>query len=368
MDSDKYFDFSNVNRTLMLQMTVAAERHHPAADHETKRRRGFTSHHLSRETFFCSLKSNYEWKGSVVLKAVLLYLSRQKGIQDFMVNFGVTRRVVNRFVSGEELDDGLNAAKKVNSQGAIASLDHLGEEVSEPNEAIAATEVYLNALDHIRENGVDTNVSVKPTQVGLKIDEGLCEQNFAKIIERAKKHGNFVRMDMEGSDCTEDTLELFRTLRNKYDNVGIVIQSYLYRSEKDVDEVLKLGGTIRLCKGAYKEPKEIAFPKKQQVDENFLKLTQKMLSSGIYHGIATHDEKLIEGTREFARRNNIPKDRYEFQLLYGIRTELGRKLVKEGYNVRIYIPFGREWYPYFMRRLAERPANLFFFLKNFLRS
>jgi proline dehydrogenase len=303
-----------------------------------------------------------------MLKAILLYFSRQKGIQNFMVNFGVTRRVVNRFVSGEELEDGLNTVKKVNSEGAIATLDHLGEEVSEPGEAIAATEVYLNALDQINANEVDTNVSVKPTQVGLKIDRKLCEQNFAKIIERARKHDNFVRMDMEGSDCTQDTLGVFKSLRKKYDNVGIVIQSYLYRSEKDVDEVLELGGRIRLCKGAYKEPKEIAFPKKQQVDESFLKLMEKMLLSGIYHGIATHDERLIEKTKEFARKNNIPKDSFEFQLLYGIRTELGHKLIKEGYNVRIYIPFGRQWYPYFMRRLAERPANLFFFLKNFLRA
>ncbi len=303
-----------------------------------------------------------------MLKAIFLYLSRQKLIQNFMVNFWVTRRVVNRFVSGEELEDGLNAVRKVNSEGAIATLDHLGEEVSEPGEAEAATEVYLNALDHIKDNSVDTNVSVKPTQVGLKIDKGLCEENFAKIIERANKYDNFVRMDMEGSDCTQDTLEVFERLRKKYDNVGIVIQSYLYRSEKDVDEVLKLGGRIRLCKGAYKEPKEIAFPKIEQVDESFMKLTQKMLLSSIYHGIATHDEKLIEKTKKFAQKNSIPKESFEFQLLYGIRTELRHKLVKEGYNVRVYIPFGREWYPYFMRRLAERPANLFFFLKNFFRA
>lgn len=284
-----------------------------------------------------------------------------------MMNFGVTRRVVDRFVSGEELEDGLNAVKRVNSEGAIATLDHLGEEVSEPGEAISATEVYLKALDQINQNGVYTNVSAKPTQLGLKIDKNLCEQNFAKIIERAKRYDNFVRMDMEGSDCTEDTLNLFKSLRKKHDNVGIAIQSYLYRSERDVDEVLKLGGRIRLCKGAYKEPRQIAFPHKRQVDENFVKLMQKMLSSGIYHAIATHDKKLIEKTKEFAQKNNIPKDRFEFQFLYGIRAELARKLIKEGYNVRIYIPFGREWYPYFMRRLGERPANLFFFLKNFFR-
>lgn len=303
-----------------------------------------------------------------MLKAILLYLSAQKGIQHFMMNFGMTRRVVDRFVSGEKLEDALNAAKKVNSQGATATLDHLGEEVSEPAKALAATKVYLDALNQIKDNGVDANISVKPTQVGLKIDKELCEQNFAEIIKRAKRYDNFVRMDMEGSDCTQDTLDVFKSLRKKHDNVGIVIQSYLYRSDRDVDEVLKLCGRIRLCKGAYKEPQKIAFPKKRQVDDNFLRLMQKMLLSGIYHGIATHDEKLIEKTKEFAQKNNIPEDRFEFQLLYGIRTELGHKLVKEGYNVRIYIPFGREWYPYFMRRLAERPANLFFFLKNFFRA
>lgn len=302
-----------------------------------------------------------------MLKAILLYLSRQKAIQNFMVNFGVTRRVVDRFVSGEELEDGLDAVKKVNSEGAIATLDHLGEEVSERGEAIAATEVYLDALDLIKDNGVDTNVSVKPTQVGLKIDQQFCEENFAKIIERANKHHNFVRMDMEGSDCTQETLDVFKSLRKRHDNVGIVIQSYLYRSEQDVHEVLQLGGRIRLCKGAYKEPKEIAFPKKRQVDENFVKLMEKMLLSGICHGIATHDEKLIEKTKEFAQKKNIPKENFEFQLLYGIRTELRHQLVRDGYNVRVYIPFGRQWYPYFMRRLAERPANLFFFLKNFFK-
>ena len=285
-----------------------------------------------------------------------------------MMNFGVTRRVVDRFVSGEELEDGLNAVRKVNSEGAIATLDHLGEEVSEPEEAIAATEVYLDALDKINENGVNTNVSVKPTQVGLKVDKKLCEENFARIIEKAKKYDNFVRMDMEGSDCTQDTLDVFYSLRKKYDNVGIVIQTYLYRSEKDVDDIQKLGGRIRLCKGAYKEPKEIAYPKIQQVDDNFIKLMEMMLPSGIYHGIATHDEKIIEKTKDFAAKNNIPKESFEFQLLYGIRTELQYQLLREGYKVRIYIPFGRQWYPYFMRRLAERPANLFFFLKNFFRA
>ena len=303
-----------------------------------------------------------------MLKGILLFLSRQKAIQGFMKKFGVTRRVVDRFVSGEKLEDGLNAVGKLNSEGAIATLDHLGEEVSEAGEAVAATEVYLDALDRINERGVDTNVSAKPTQLGLKIDKELCEENFTKMIERAKKYNNFVRMDMEGSDCTEDTLQIFYRLRKRFDNVGIVIQSMLRRSEQDVEQILKLGGRIRLCKGAYKEPKEIAFPKRPEVDESFEKLMEKMLKSGIYHGIGTHDERLIEKTKQFAQRNDISKDSFEFQLLYGIRTELARQLIKDGYNVRIYTPFGQQWYPYFMRRLAERPANLFFFLKNFFRS
>lgn len=175
-------------------------------------------------------------------------------------------------------------------------------------------------------------------------------------------------MDMEGSDCTQDTLDVFYSLREKYDNFGIVIQTYLYRSEKDVEDILKAGGRIRLCKGAYKEPKEIAFQRKQEVDDNFVKLMKRMLKSGIYHGIATHDENIIKKTKDFAGENNIPRESFEFQLLYGIRTELQHQLVREGYKVRIYIPFGMQWYPYFMRRLAERPANLFFFLKNFLRA
>ena len=303
-----------------------------------------------------------------MLKGTLLYLSRQKGIQNFMVKFGVTRRVVDRFVSGEEVEDGLNAVKRVNDEGAIATLDHLGEEVSEAAEAVAATEVYLDALDRINNRGVDTNVSAKPTQLGLKVDKELCEENFTRMIERAAKYNNFVRMDMEGSDCTQDTLDIFYRLRKKYDNVGIVIQTLLRRSEEDIDEILKVGGRIRLCKGAYKEPKEIAFPKRPEVDASFEKLMEKLLKSGIYHGMATHDEKLIEKTKQFAQRNDISKESFEFQLLYGIRTELARQLIKDGYNVRIYIPFGRQWYPYFMRRLAERPANLFFFLKNFFRA
>jgi proline dehydrogenase len=303
-----------------------------------------------------------------MLKGTLLYLSRQKGIQNFMVKFGVTRRVVDRFVSGEEVEDGLNAVKRVNHEGAIATLDHLGEEVSEAAEAVAATGVYLDGLDRINQAGVDTNVSAKPTQLGLKVDKELCEENFTKMIERAGKYNNFVRMDMEGSDCTQDTLDIFYRLRKKYDNVGIVIQTLLRRSEEDVDEILRLGGRIRLCKGAYKEPKEIAFPKRPEVDASFEKLMEKLLKSGVYHGMATHDEKLIEKTKHFAKENSIPKETFEFQLLYGIRTELARQLIKDGYNVRIYIPFGRQWYPYFMRRLAERPANLFFFLKNFFRA
>jgi len=303
-----------------------------------------------------------------MLRAILLFLSKQEAIQGFMKKFGVTRKVVDRFVSGETLEDGLNAVKKLNSEGAIATLDHLGEEVSEAAEAVAATEVYLDAIDRINQKGVDTNVSAKPTQLGLKVATELCEENFTRMIERAAKYNNFVRMDMEGSDCTEDTLQIFYRLRKKYENVGIVIQSMLRRSEEDVDQILKLGGRIRLCKGAYKEPREIAFPKRPEVDESFEKLTEKLLKSGVYHGIATHDERLIEKTKQFAQRNSIAKDSFEFQLLYGIRTELARQLIKDGYNVRIYVPFGGQWYPYFMRRLAERPANLFFFLKNFFRA
>jgi proline dehydrogenase len=300
-----------------------------------------------------------------MMRAILLWFSRQKWLKNFFMKFFISRAVVRRFVCGEELEDAIQAVKNLNQKGLLATIDHLGEEVTNWKEAEEAAQFYHRILEGIDKNKVNSNASLKLTQMGLKIDFQKCQDSVEKIVQKAKSFGNFIRIDMEGSDVTQKTLELFYNLRKKYDNVGIVIQAYLYRSEKDVEDILNLKARIRLCKGAYKEPASIAFPKKKDVDANFAKLTKILLKSGVYHGIATHDEKLIDFTKKFAQEENIPKESFEFQLLYGIRSDLQESLVKEGYNVRVYVPYGKEWYPYFMRRLAERPANLFFLLKNF---
>jgi proline dehydrogenase len=223
---------------------------------------------------------------------------------------------------------------------------------------------YLRVLDRIEATGVNSNISVKLTQLGLDIDEDYCLQNTRRIVEAAKHHSNFVRIDMEDSSKTDATLRIFKRLYSEYGNVGVVLQAYLYRAEKDVDDVLAMGARIRLCKGAYKEPPEVAFPEKSDVDANFVKLMKKLLKSGVYHGIATHDERMVRATKEFAASEGVSKDAFEFQMLYGVRRDLMLKLAREGYRVRAYVPYGEYWYPYFMRRLAERPANVWFVLKN----
>ena len=302
-----------------------------------------------------------------MMRAILLWLSRQKWLKQFFMTFFISRAVVRRFVCGEELEDAAQAVKDLNQKGLLATIDHLGEEVTNWDEALDAAQFYHRILEEIDKSKVNSNASLKLTQMGLKIDFQKCQSSVEKIVQKAKGFGNFIRIDMEGSDVTQKTLDLFYNLRKKYDNVGIVIQTYLSRSEKDVEDILNLKGRIRLCKGAYREPSSIAFPKKKDVDANFIKLTKMLLVSGVYHGIATHDEKLIDFTKKFAQEEGIPKQSFEFQLLYGIRSDLQESLAKEGYNVRVYVPYGKEWYSYFMRRLAERPANLFFLLKNFFK-
>jgi proline dehydrogenase len=226
---------------------------------------------------------------------------------------------------------------------------------------------YLRVLDRIENTGADSNISVKLTQLGLDIDKDYCLQNARRIVEAAKRYGNFVRIDMEDSSKTDATLDIFKRLYGEYGNVGIVLQAYLYRTEKDVDDALAMGARVRLCKGAYREPAEVAFPEKGEVDANYVRLMKKLLKSGVYHGIATHDEKMIAATREFAAGEGVSKDAFEFQMLYGIRRDLQLKLAREGYRMRIYVPYGEHWYPYFMRRLAERPANVWFVLKNLMK-
>jgi proline dehydrogenase len=275
--------------------------------------------------------------------------------------------VTRRFVAGEELSDAVEAIRNLNRKHITASFDHLGESISSEAETRAEVKEYLRVLDNIAGNALNSNVSVKLTQLGLDIGQEICYENTRAIVEAANRYQNFVRIDMEDSTKTDSTLEIFRRLRGEFDNVGIVIQSYLYRSEKDIEDLLKIGARIRLCKGAYKEPESVAFPDKSDVDANYVKLMKMLLASGIYHGIATHDEKMIAATKEFALENAITTDKYEFQMLYGVRRDLQEKLISEGYRMRVYVPYGRYWYPYFMRRLAERPANVWFVLKNMMK-
>lgn len=304
---------------------------------------------------------------NMVTKSVLLYLSQSEGFKNFLTRFKSFNNVTHRFVAGEDLTDAVEAIRHLNAKKISASFDHLGESISSEDETRKEVDEYVHVLDSINEQALNSNVSVKLTQLGLDISKQLSYENTRAIVEAARRYQNFVRIDMEDSTKTDDTLEVFNRLRQEFDNVGIVIQSYLYRSEKDVEDLLKIGARIRLCKGAYNEPASVAFPDKADTDANYVKLMQILLASDIYHGIATHDEKMIAATKQFASKNSIPQDRYEFQMLYGVRRDLQEKLVSEGYRMRVYVPYGHSWYPYFMRRLAERPANVWFVVKNMMR-
>ncbi|QQS47227.1 MAG: proline dehydrogenase family protein [Acidobacteriota bacterium] len=300
----------------------------------------------------------------MISRTALLYLSRRHELKHFFSKFPGFSQVTRRFIAGENIDDAIEAIRALNELGIAATFDHLGESTTSAVEAESDVREYLHVLDRIRVTGVNSNVSVKLTQLGLDIDQEFCLENTRQIVEAAKRHDNFVRIDMEDSPKTDATLEIFRRLFNRYANVGIVLQAYLYRTEKDLEDVISLGARIRLCKGAYQEPESVAFQDKQEVDANFVKLMGRLLQSDIYHAIATHDEKMISATIDFADRNRIPKDGFEFQMLYGVRRDLQTRLAADGYRVRTYVPYGEYWYPYFMRRLAERPANVWFVLKN----
>jgi proline dehydrogenase len=303
-----------------------------------------------------------------MLRPILLYLSRKQTPKKILTGHALGRRMAARFIAGEELDDALQVIRRLNAEGFIVTLDLLGESVQEAAEAEAACQAYLHLLDRLAVEHLNSHVSVKLTQLGLAIDEGSACRHLNLICERAAKYHNFVRVDMEGSAFTEATLRVFRTVNAPRDVAGIVIQSYLYRSDQDVEELLKCGARIRLVKGAYDEPREIAYARKRDVDRSFVRLMERMLSSGIYHAIATHDERLIGVTQEYARVHHISPECYEFQFLYGIRRDLQRHLLRQGAPVRLYVPYGRQWYAYFMRHLAERPANLLFLLRNLFRA
>jgi len=302
-----------------------------------------------------------------MLRALLLRLSNSKSIARWVTSNASTRRTARRFVAGETLDDAIAAAWDCQRAGMMASLDYLGENVATVADAQRARDTYLEIFDRIAEENLNANVSCKLTQLGLDLSADFCEGLVHSIVEHAAQHNNFLRVDMEGSVYTQRTIDLVKRVRARNPAVGAVIQSYLLRSETDVKDLLAYGCRIRLCKGAYKEPPEIAFPAKRDVDANYVRLMQLLLPSGFYHGIATHDPRMIAETIRFAAAKRIPKSDFEFQMLYGVRTDLQRMLVGDGYRLRIYIPYGLDWFPYFMRRLAERPANLSFFLKNLLR-
>jgi proline dehydrogenase len=302
-----------------------------------------------------------------VTKSALLYLSRSDGFKRFLTRFKSFNNVTHRFVAGEQVQDAVEAIKQLNAKGITASFDHLGESITDEAATRLEVQEYIHVLEEIKRCAMDSNVSVKLTQLGLDISDGLCLENTKAIVKAAADRQNFVRIDMEDSTRTDKTLSIFRSLRSEFNNVGIVIQSYLYRTEQDVEDLLSLGARIRLCKGAYDEPPSAAFPEKSSVDENYIKLMKRLLISGIYHGLATHDEAMISASKQFARERGITAEQFEFQMLFGVRRDLQEQLVREGYRVRVYVPYGRYWYPYFMRRLAERPANVWFVLKNMMR-
>src|SRR5256886_50752 len=302
----------------------------------------------------------------MLTRSALIYLSRQEGLKNFAARFGLFKKLTTRFIAGETTDEAIAAIRKINAKGCSASFDHLNEGVQSVEGTEAEVREYLSVLAKIDETGINSNVSIKLTQFGLEIDPELAYRNARRIVEEAVRRGNFVRVDMEGSNVTQGTLDIFKRLRSEFglNDVGIVLQSYLYRTMDDARDLLKIPARIRLCKGAYDEPPEVAFPEKKDVDNNYVEVMKVILSSGLYHGIATHDPKMIDATIDFAQREGIGKEAFEFQMLYGIRRDLQQKLAKDGYRMRVYVPYGERWYPYFMRRLAERPANIWFVLKN----
>lgn len=275
--------------------------------------------------------------------------------------------MARRFVAGEGLDEALAASRVCNDQGMMVSLDYLGENVTSTADAQHSRDAYLEVFEKIAGQKLNANVSCKLTALGLDLSAEFCEGLVLSIVERAAAMDNFLRVDMEGSIYTQQTIELVKRVRSQSPAIGTVIQAYLYRSEKDIQDLLAYGCRIRLCKGAYKESPEVAFEKKADVDGNYVRLVKMLLPSGFYHGIATHDPKMIAATIRFAAEAKISKEDFEFQMLYGVRTDLQRRLVRDGYRVRVYIPYGNDWFPYFMRRLAERPANVGFFIRNFFR-
>jgi proline dehydrogenase len=319
-----------------------------------------------------------------MLRSFLITLSGASWARKFVTGWSFAWKVASRFVAGEKLEDALLAVKALNEKGIAATLDHLGEHTSNQQEADRATQDVIDVVASIDRAGVRSNVSIKLTQIGLAVDKQACIESLAKVLKYAQERSIFVRLDMEDSPWVDTTLELYRIMRFErgFENVGMVIQAYLYRSEEDIRKLSEQGTRVRLCKGAYKEPAEVAFPRKSDVDKNYDHLAQMLIDCSLAKGapaatpdgkmppipgIASHDERRLEAAKAYAQKVGLPKNSIEFQMLYGIRRDLQERLVREGYPVRVYVPYGTEWYPYFMRRLAERPANVWFFISNFFR-
>jgi proline dehydrogenase len=306
-----------------------------------------------------------------LLRSTFIALSHNRSLRHFCENSRLGTTLSSRFIAGMEISDALRVADAVNKQGIAVTLDSLGESVTSETEAHRAAEVYHQLLDLIAARKLNANISVKLTQMGLQIAPELAESIALSLTQHAHSAGSFVRVDMEDSPLTQVTLDIVRRVHARpdfRDSIGIVIQAYLYRSQSDIEQLLAEEIRVRLCKGAYKEPPEVAFPRKPDVDANFVMLSKLLLESPCYHALATHDEAMIAAVKSYVREKRIDPSRFEFQMLYGIKRDLQRRLVREGYNVRVYVPFGAEWYPYFMRRLAERPANVLFLARNFFRS
>ena len=304
-----------------------------------------------------------------MMRPFLLWLSQRQSIFNFARRNRLANKFASRFVAGETIESAVNAAKELQAKGITASLDMLGESVTQPAEAEQARDTYLAMLRAMQAAGVEVNVSLKLTQMGLDIDPALCERNVRQILVLARELNGFVRLDMEGSPYTQKTLDFFtqRLFTEYRGNVGIVLQSALRRTGDDVADMIRLGARVRLCKGAYLERPDVAYPDKRIVDIEYTKLATRLMTTGNYPGIATHDEIIIWQVKQFATANNVARDRFEFQMLYGIRRDLQHELARDGYRLRIYIPFGTQWYPYLMRRLAERPANIVFILGNVIK-
>lgn len=320
-----------------------------------------------------------------MLRSFLIYLSKAGWAQRMVTGWKIAWRTASRFVAGESIQDAIRAIRELNQKGIVTTLDHLGEHTTTAEEATQSAEGILNILDEIDKAGVKSNVSIKLTQIGMGLDDSICRENLARILNRAKEYQNFIRIDMEDTPYTDATIALLNGALDDGFNtktVGLVVQSYLYRTEEDTRKLLERGVRFRLVKGAYKEPADKAFPKKADVDANFDLLTKILIDAALAEkcpklsddgripplpGIGTHDEKRIEFAKQYAEKVGLPKEALEFQMLYGIRRDLQEQLAADGYPVRVYVPFGTHWYPYFMRRLAERPANIWFFISNYFR-